>query len=1033
LASAGAGSSACGGSAAPAKDAAIEGDAAGPNADAGTDAAASSNADAAGSSNADATGPNADAAVDAEGTGDAIPGDSAVDDSGQDAGPPDAGNVFHSSSCLSCESGCPGGLCVTAQTTNETYCADRCDADLNGCLAGFACVDIGPLGRPTLVCLPPGGSCRDFGVGFGTPCEGGTEWCQYDRQLCQGDILGQGYCTDPCAFVPCPAGYTCGTGSTPNLEVCLASFGGEWERCGEEGQPGELLCGDDTACATMSGALCVIDPQGTAGVCAAPCDAMDACPDGHTCRMSMRGKVCLPDRCSCRASHLALAAAPGTRDLLAEALAAVGLDRCTMGLRIQDWVQNPPEIIGDPYRLSFTNPLLSEPWRVPIFARETVRALDQPAQDAQRGPAYRAARLVEALATDLDRPAVHLPPGAIDMSTPLVSAVSAFISAAGGVPDPMSLAASATAVPMDLQLAMATVVDGARRALLARNTAFASLAPGVVQQIYDLGPPLLLRSASNMVLDITSAQVATMLNQQIVYGSLYGGAADLMDAIDQADLARFAVNATVAGTTTTAPAHLLFSVMTPAGRIAIGDGRGGLYDPRNPGFEGDWAILLDLGGDDIYRIPAGGNSSAANPVAVLIDLSGNDQYGYVEVPNPLDGARLVSDADGRGAPIPMQAGPQSLSNTPRQGGGRAGIGVLVDLGGGADIYRSLRMSQGAGLFGAGILVDDGGDDSYDAEAMAQGAAMFGVGLLLDLAGRDLHHAYQAAQGFGFARGAGLLYDLAGADDYLMDNGDPMYGGDPLYPSAQRPASSNASLGQGFGFGRRASGTNGDNAYMSGGLGILVDAAGDDRYSASIFGLGGGYWYGTGILADESGADSYDGMWYAMGAAAHFALGILLDGAGDDTYGGRLPRLNVTIGGGHDFSTAVLIDESGDDHYYGSRITLGAGNATGNGFFADNGGNDTYTASSAYSMGAAGLLDASLNAPGSPRLKTRFLGVFMDAGGMDRYTVNGMPPVNAIGDDRTWLGSQSMAAEIKATERGAGIDGSGDTTFHAVWP
>ena len=37
-----------------------------------------------------------------------------------------------------------------------------------------------------------------------------------------------------------------------------------------------------------------------------------------------------------------------------------------------------------------------------------------------------------------------------------------------------------------------------------------------------------------------------------------------------------------------------------------------------------------------------------------------------------------------------------------------------------------------------------------------------------------------------ASAAGLLYDLAGDDQYLMDNGDPPSGGDPLYPATQRP-------------------------------------------------------------------------------------------------------------------------------------------------------------------------------------------------------------------------------------------------------
>jgi hypothetical protein len=310
--------------------------------------------------------------------------------------------------------------------------------------------------------------------------------------------------------------------------------------------------------------------------------------------------------------------------------------------------------------------------------------------------------------------------------------------------------------------------------------------------------------------------------------------------------------------------------------------------------------------------------------------------------------------------------------------------------------------------------------------MVQGAAMFGIGLLLDLGGSDVRRAYTQAQGFGFARGAGLIYDLAGDDQYLLDNGDPMFGGDPLYPSAQRPTNSNASLGQGFGFGRRADTS--DRAFMSGGIGILIDVAGADRYVGSVFVQGGGYWWGTGILADEAGDDHYDGMWYAMGTGAHSALGLLLDRAGNDVYGGTLPRVNVTIGGGHDLSAGFVIDEEGDDTYYGSRITLGSGYSNGMGFLIDNRGDDAYSANSPLSIGGAGLLETGLADPGSPRRKVKVIGIFIDAGGSDAYEVGGMTPAT-IGDGRMWTGAQSMDPAVRRIELGSGIDATGDSTLH----
>jgi hypothetical protein len=415
---------------------------------------------------------------------------------------------------------------------------------------------------------------------------------------------------------------------------------------------------------------------------------------------------------------------------------------------------------------------------------------------------------------------------------------------------------------------------------------------------------------------------------------------------------------------------------------------------------------------------------------VLIDLGGDDQYGYVAVPDPMDGTRLPSDGTGRYHPrLPptMDNGPVTFSDTPRQGGGRLGTAILVDLGGGNDRYTSLRMSQGSGILGTGVLIDDGGNDTYQAESLSQGAGTFGIGILFDVGGDDVHKAYSMAQGFAFARSAGLVYDLAGKDQYLMDVGDPMSGGDPLYFNAQRPGMANSTLGQGFGFGRRADTT--DRAFMSGGVGILVDAEGDDAYQGSIFAQGGGFWFGTGILADETGNDHYDGMWYAMGAAAHYSLAFLLDGGGDDVYGGVLPKIDVTQGGGHDYSAAFLIDESGNDIYNGSRITLGCGNSNGMGFFADNGGDDQYTAISGYAIGAGGLVGTDVDFPGSPRHRVNTIGIFLDGAGHDTYSRMGMM-VMGIADDMTWVQKINMDPMVNRVEKGAGVDGVGETTLHA---
>lgn len=949
------------------------------------------------------------------------PEDSGLPDAGfVDAGPQDAGPLpelpqrFSEVACADCEDGCDTNQCLQTQT--ERFCSDRCDADPEACPEGFTCFDVSQ-GNEQFFCIPPAATCAT-GVGYGQRCVGDSSACAPVADHCEGDFHNFGYCTMTCnAPQQCPSGYDCLFGDEGEF-VCRPTFLAPAETCAREND-GEIPCAVDHQCGALPDARCVRTEPSLPGVCALPCDA--GCPEGTTCASTARGERCLSDRCMCHASRLPDDAPAGTRDLLDEALAQVGLTPCSALFDIYAWTLAPPDVLSDPYRLSFFNPTHNEVLRGPDWAKGVTADLDG-FVTAGEAPSRTAARMVERLATLADAPPVRQTPSGLDMAEPLVTAIADLVTAAGGAPDLPGLRADAQDVPMDLQVALATVIEGMTRAYTARGNA----ADGqTVTQLYDYGPAFVARRADGFGLAPANPSVRYLLSEGFGYDHMYGGAVDLLDAVADADLSRFAGTPTA---TTATAAAFLFSQTTPLGRIAIGDAENGVYDPSLAGQDGEWALLLDLGGDDQYRVPAGGNRSAANAVSVLIDLGGADLYGYVEVPNMLDGDRLPSDAGGRYAP---QAGPDqdngpiSLSEVPRQGGGRMGTAVLLDLGAGDDEYRSLRMSQGSGIFGTGVLIDDGGDDLYLSETVAQGAGAFGIGLLLDLGGSDRRESYSMAQGFAFAKAVALLYDRDGDDTYFMDSGDPALGGDPLYYSSQRPGQANSSLGQGFGFGRRADFT--DRAFMSGGVGMLIDGGGADRYEASIFAQGGGFWFGTGILADHSGDDQYDSIWYGMGAGAHYALGFLLEGGGNDVYGGTLPRVNVTIAGAHDYTAAFLIDESGDDVYMGSRITLGSGNVNGMGFFVDNAGSDQYDARSDYALGNAKLGEGQ--EPGGARRKVISLGVFIDAGTeMDDYTIDGMPHMG-VGDDSVWRQSQTDDPLISAVELGSGVDGDGESTLH----
>ena len=205
------------------------------------------------------------------------------------------------------------------------------------------------------------------------------------------------------------------------------------------------------------------------------------------------------------------------------------------------------------------------------------------------------------------------------------------------------------------------------------------------------------------------------------------------------------------------------------------------------------ALLLDTGGSDIYRMPAGANTPGESLASVHIDLGGDDKYEAGEF---------------------------------GQGAGQRGVGLLWDLGGGADTYQTAGSGQGAGAHGVGVLLDDGGDDKYVGVRGAQGAGMDGVGVLIDLGGDDKYDTFTRSQGFGGPGGHGVLYDAAGNDKYRADPGDPEQGGELRYPSPQLPNSGNASLGQGAAAGMR---DDNNGQHRVGGVGLLRDRAGDDSY------------------------------------------------------------------------------------------------------------------------------------------------------------------------------------------------------------
>ena len=902
----------------------------------------------------------------------------------------------------------------------------------------------------------------------------------------------QGRCSSTCqATKDCPSGYKRCSSSADGEKACFPGCEGPQDcpntrpRCVEEKgrktcqetpYTGPEACGRGNGNAVGVGKPCPngAGDCGAGGLClgakVAPlqpfcskgCTKDADCGQKAVCRWIEEGgsrkQACLPKDCLC----LEAPALQGKVDLLGQALQKVGRSRCSLIYEKRELNTINSRVAHDPFRLAFFNRIHREPLQTLAFGKEVAASLDQA---LQRNGLEAVAKALERGAFWLDAPVsgkatTHSPA----TTEPLASSVAKLIREHGGTPDITALQKEAAQVPLALQKKLAPIVLAISAAATLRNQAIPSSyqASYLFARAHSLVLPAYQRFAlgSNGV----PAKDYHLLARDFGYAKLYEGAWQLAKTIASVGLK---ADSSYKG--------FSFNVVTPLGRIVLSDNAAHKYAPSDPQYQGAIALLVDTGGDDEYQIQAGANASANNPVSVLLDLAGADKYGYVEKAHALDrGKRFPSDADGRYQPkgfcdssadcgllggpcvfaacqkgcktdkdcgsgdtcvkqsyckkVKQSPGPFSLSNRPRQGGGRLGIAFLFDLGIEKDEYRSLRMSQGFGALGVGVLYDAGGDDSYQCEAGCQGSGAFGMGLLLDRSGNDTYRTYSYAQGFGYTRGVGMLLDQEGDDKYLADHGDRNQAffdqakGDPLYLSAQLPGQANNSFVQGAGFGRRADFS--DFLFMSGGLGILRDAKGDDVYISGVFGQGTGFWYGTGILADAQGHDRYDGFWYVQGAAAHFALAIFLEGAGNDKYNTQLTPRATHTGTGHDFSTAWLVDDGGNDTYNAANLTLGAGNDNGYGFLVDNGGDDTYTSKGNHSLGIA----RSPNPDNNPRnaSKIRTLGLFLDVGGKDRYI---RPDTTKPGDNKAWLQGRSQDnTPRRSLEHGVGTDGNGTSTL-----
>ncbi|MFQ5591684.1 MAG: hypothetical protein ACE5HE_11010 [Phycisphaerae bacterium] len=648
--------------------------------------------------------------------------------------------------------------------------------------------------------------------------------------------------------------------------------------------------------------------------------------------------LCLAVAFGCFVSH----ALGQTGDSLDQALARVGLKRADLGWKPKGWWPRFPANV--PYKLWAFDSLFDEPLDTITYARALAEAAKEHLEaDALNIPHERG---TTALYHAVHRLGIDPKFGGLrgysanlrDDELPLDEAILALYRAADRttsaytfsmeLPYPKlaeELAERVRVIPPKAQLVIgrlvANIIDAHRWTLLAFRNTPADQRAAVARR-FNLGEEQV--DAFDYCPEVDD--VARTWDE----ASLWYAGQKCVQALDDARLALARCDG---------PTHFAFDWETPWGWIRV-RGKG------NDVIDGTDALLIvDLGGDDHYTGPVAA-STAHRSIGLLLDCAGNDRY---------------------------------QATGPAQGAGVCGIGVLLDAAG-DDTYEASRYAQGVGQFGLGVCADLSGDDHYFVKFSGQGCGYFGIGMLLDCAGGDRYKLHADGQGLGGVGGVGVLADRSGDDLYEAVR-DAKITGRPSYHSPREDIS--VSNAQGCAIGRRGDGADGHS--WAGGLGLLLDSEGNDKYTSGNWTMGTGYWFGVGILHDGGGDDEYRGVCYSQGTGAHFCIGALIDEDGDDLHKAEATA-NMSVAWGHDFTVALLVNIGGDDKYdvrgnglsYSINRSLTA--------LIDVGGNDSYTGKGGNRPGTA-LFDKRFRPRGNVSdyfADTTSLGLFLDVGGHDTY-------------------------------------------------
>ncbi|MFN2543445.1 MAG: hypothetical protein ABR600_02590 [Actinomycetota bacterium] len=419
----------------------------------------------------------------------------------------------------------------------------------------------------------------------------------------------------------------------------------------------------------------------------------------------------------------------------------------------------------------------------------------------------------------------------------------------------------------------------------------------------------------------------------------------------------------------------------------------------------DYALVVDLGGNDLHANSAGGADPLDNglPVAVTLDLGGNDRYD-TSIPTAsgslvaqggglVGGVGFLVDVAGDDSYRAVSGGPNGVARA--QGVALHGVGVLADLGG-SDTYEVAAngpgsmsaLGQGESADGMGILRDAGGDDRYDVSATGTGffenqfgqvippsASALGLGM-----GQVGHIKEQAVGDGDFAgRGVALFSDGGGADSLAVHADVPDPGQDEMFARVIGWPEARA---EGIGYG----------AEGSHGLALLGDGDTDASVIASaraqrsevlVQGIGVGIGGGIGAVSDLGGNDTRR---LIGDIAIERGADIVTDCECDEPGAGAAshPVTVDGLGAAPDFGTGFLDDAgSGADRYVAS-----ASNVVTTAVH-DERPDDTGAAAQSYATSGAALL--TVQGAG----QNFGTGALRDAGGADRYELAAQSVARAI--------------------------------------